>query len=105
MIINHLDKLFVTSDCATIIREMEINHPAAKMIVLAASMQETEIGDGSNYVVCLAGELLSQAAELIQLGLHPSEIVVGYVKAGELVQDYMNGTATGFLPRSSLLFD
>ena len=84
LIINHLDKIFVTSDCATIIKEMEIQHPAAKsethrcyawcahslfqlsvfaVVVMAAHMQETEIGDGSNFVVCLAGELLHQAGK------------------------------------------
>jgi T-complex protein 1 subunit theta len=61
MIINHLERVFVTSDTATIIKELEIEHPAARMIVLAAAMQEQEIGDGSNYVVCLAGELLDKA--------------------------------------------
>lgn len=61
MIINHLERVFVTSDTATIIKELEIEHPAARMIVLAAAMQEQEIGDGSNYVVCLAGELLAKA--------------------------------------------
>lgn len=82
MIINHLDKLFVTSDTATIINEMEIDHPAAKMIVMASQMQEQEIGDGSNFVVCLAGGLLGNAEELLRMGLHPSEVISGYKKAG-----------------------
>jgi len=58
MVINHLDKLFVTSDAATIIRETEVHHPAAKMIAVAAKMQETEAGDGTNLVISLAGELM-----------------------------------------------
>eukprot|EP00455_Lapot_gusevi_P045403 TRINITY_DN5801_c0_g2_i1.p1 TRINITY_DN5801_c0_g2~~TRINITY_DN5801_c0_g2_i1.p1 ORF type:complete len:540 (+),score=224.37 TRINITY_DN5801_c0_g2_i1:86-1705(+) len=78
MVINHLEKLFVTSDAATILREMEIVHPAAKMIVLAAQQQEREIGDGSNLVVVLAGELLNQAEALIRGGVHASEIISGY---------------------------
>lgn len=82
MIINHLGKLFVTSDTATIMKEMEIEHPAAKMLVMASAMQEAEIGDGSNFVISIGGELLSQAEELIHMGLHPSEIVTGYIKAG-----------------------
>jgi T-complex protein 1 subunit theta len=61
MVLNHLDKLFVTSDAATIIRESDINHPAAKMIAMAAKMQENECGDGSNLVLSLAGELMAQA--------------------------------------------
>jgi T-complex protein 1 subunit theta len=61
MVINHLDKLFVTSDAATILRESDINHPAAKMIAMAAKMQESECGDGSNFVISLAGELMAKA--------------------------------------------
>lgn len=83
LIINHIEKIFVTSDCMTILKESEIVHPAAKMVILAASMQETEVGDGSNFVIALAGALLSEAANLIRMGLHPSEIVAGYTKAGK----------------------
>ena len=50
MVINHLDKLFVTSDAATIVKELEIAHPAARLVVLAAQAQEAEIGDGTNLV-------------------------------------------------------
>lgn len=83
LIINHIEKIFVTSDCMTIVNESEIAHPAAKMVVLAANMQEREIGDGSNYVITLAGSLLSLAGDLVKMGLHPSEIVAGYDKAGK----------------------
>lgn len=81
MVINHLNKLFVTHDCATIMRELEVEHPAAKLLVMAAASMQEEIGDGTNFVVTLAGELLSQAESLIRMGLHPSEIISGYVKA------------------------
>jgi T-complex protein 1 subunit theta len=50
MVINHLEKLFVTSDASTIISELEVNHPAAKLIAMAAKAQEAEIGDGTNLV-------------------------------------------------------
>lgn len=83
MVINHLDKLFVTSDAATIIREIEVHHPAAKMIAMAAKMQETEAGDGTNFVISFAGELMTQAEGLIKMGLHPSEILIGYEKASK----------------------
>merc|ERR1719230_946067 len=85
MVINHLDKLFVTSDAATIIKESDVHHPAAKMVAQAAKMQENECGDGSNFVLSLAGELMFQAQSLIQMGLHPSEILIGYEKAAKLV--------------------
>lgn len=78
MIVNHLERLFVTSDAATIIRETEIVHPAAKLLVMASQQQEAEMGDATNLVLILAGELLKQAEPLINMGLHPSEIIQGY---------------------------
>lgn len=87
MVINHLDKLFVTSDAATIIKESDVHHPAAKMVAQAAKMQENECGDGSNLVLSLAGELMFQAQQLIQMGLHPSDILIGYEKAAKLVYE------------------
>lgn len=84
MVINHLDRIFVTSDAATIIRESEVVHPAAKLLVFASQQQEADMGDGTNLVIILAGELLRQAEGLIALGLHPTEIVQGY----ELARDH-----------------
>ena len=60
MVINHLEKLFITSDAATIIRETDVHHPAAKMIAQAAKMQENECGDGTNLLISMAGELMTQ---------------------------------------------
>ncbi len=93
MVINHLDKLFVTSDAATIIRETEVHHPAAKMIAMAAKMQENEAGDGTNFVISLAGELMSQAESLIKMGLHPSEILIGYEKGAKRVLELLEDLA------------
>ena len=81
MVINHLDKLFVTNDAATIVSELEVQHPAAKILVLAGKAQQEEIGDGANLTISFAGELLQNAEELIRMGLHPSEIISGYNKA------------------------
>nr|AAP34647.1 chaperonin-containing TCP-1 theta [Bigelowiella natans] len=94
MIINYLEKLFVTSDAATMMAEMEVQHPAAKLLVLAARMQEREIGDGSNYVLVLAGELLKQARGLLELGLHPSEIIKGYVQAADVAMASLDELVT-----------
>ena len=69
MVINHLEKLFVTSDAATIIRELEIEHPAAKMMVMGSKMMEQEVGDGTNFVIVLCGTLLKEAEDLIRMGL------------------------------------
>ena len=91
MVINHLDKLFVTSDAATVIREVEVHHPAAKMVAMAAKMQENEAGDGTNFVISLAGELMQQAENLLKMGLHPSEILIGYEKGAKFCLEKLEG--------------
>ena len=50
LVVNHLEKIVVTSDCATIVKELEVQHPAAKMLTMASEMQETEYGDNTNFV-------------------------------------------------------
>jgi T-complex protein 1 subunit theta len=67
MVINHLEKLFVTSDAATIIRELEVEHPAAKLMIFASQMQEQEIGDGTNFVIIFSGALLEAAEDLLRM--------------------------------------
>lgn len=87
MIINHLEKLFVTSDAATIIKEMEVQHPTARMVIQASQMMEHEVGDGTNFVILFAGSLLGNAEDLIRLGLKPTEIIDGYEMAALKVLD------------------
>lgn len=89
MVINHIDKLYVTSDAATIIRELEIAHPAANMIMMACKQQEEEMGDAANLCCVFAGELLFGATYLLRMGLHISEIVKGYEKAGKKALEIM----------------
>ncbi len=67
--------MFVTSDAATILKELEVAHPAANMIVMASKNQEEEIGDGSNLCVVFAGEILFLATGLLRMGMHVSDIV------------------------------
>uniref|UniRef100_A0A8C5FUA1 T-complex protein 1 subunit theta n=1 Tax=Gadus morhua TaxID=8049 RepID=A0A8C5FUA1_GADMO len=91
MVINHLEKLFVTNDAATILRELEVQHPAAKMVVMASHMQEQEVGDGTNFVLVFAGALMELAEELLRMGLSVSEVIEGYEiachKALEILPD------------------
>ena len=89
MVINYLEKLFITSDAATIIKETDVHHPAAKMIAQAAKMQENEAGDGTNLLISLAGELMTQAEGLIKMGLHPSEILIGYEKGAKKTMEIL----------------
>ena len=81
LVINHLEKIIVTSDCASIMKELEVQHPAAKILVMASEMQETEFGDNTNFVISFGGELLNLAEDLLRQGLHTSEIVEGYLRA------------------------
>ncbi|KAK7605393.1 hypothetical protein V9T40_007251 [Parthenolecanium corni] len=83
IIINHIEKLFVTNDAATIIKELEVEHPAAKIIILASQMQEQEVGDGTNFIIILAGALLHEAEDMLRMGLTPTEIALGYELAVE----------------------
>mmetsp|Transcript_767 Transcript_767/g.1569 ORF Transcript_767/g.1569 Transcript_767/m.1569 type:complete len:553 (+) Transcript_767:108-1766(+) len=90
LVVNHLGKIIVTSDCATIVKALEIEHPAAKMLQLAAEAQDFECGDGTNLVVSFAGELLAQTEDLFRMGLHPSDAVAGFSKAADkLLEDFL----------------
>jgi len=95
MIINHLDKLFVTNDAATIIRELEVEHPAAKLLVLASQQQEHEVGDGTNFVIIFAGALLQKAEGLLQMGLSPAEVLGGFEKAVDKALEILPELACG----------
>lgn len=81
IVINHLQKMILTSDAAAILRELDVVHPAAKLIVMASQQQEAEMGDATNMVIVLAGEMLKKAEELIRMGLKTSDIVQGYERA------------------------
>jgi len=78
MVINHLEKIFVTNDAATMLKELEVEHPAAKMLVFASKMQEQEAGDGTNWVLMFAGALLEHSEQLLKMGLSVPEIVDGF---------------------------
>lgn len=98
LIINHLGRLFVTSDAATIIREVEVVHPAAKLLVMASQAQESEMGDSTNMVIILAGELLKKSENLLVMGLHPSEVIKGYELACVKALAELENLSTSSLP-------
>ena len=91
IVINHLQKMILTSDAATILRELEVVHPAAKLVVMASQQQEAEMGDATNMVIVFAGELLKKAEELLRMGLKTSDIVLGYEKAQEAALKILEG--------------
>ncbi|MEM3046991.1 MAG: TCP-1/cpn60 chaperonin family protein, partial [Candidatus Bathyarchaeia archaeon] len=90
MLVDSLGDVTITNDGATILKEMDIQHPAGKMMTEIAKAQDSEVGDGTTSVVVLAGELLSKAQELIDQKVHPTVIVDGYKKAAEQALKYMN---------------
>ncbi|MCE4616999.1 MAG: TCP-1/cpn60 chaperonin family protein [Desulfurococcales archaeon] len=81
MLVDSLGDITITNDGATILDKMDIQHPAAKMIVQISKGQDEEAGDGTKTAVILAGELLKQAELLLEKGIHPTLIISGYKKA------------------------
>jgi archaeal chaperonin len=90
MLVDSMGEVIVTNDGVTILKEMQIEHPAAKMIVEVAKTQEEEVGDGTTTAVVLAGELLKNAEELIEKNIHPTIITKGYRMAAEKAQEILN---------------
>jgi thermosome len=83
MLIDSLGDITITNDGATILDEIDVQHPAAKMMIEVAKTQDDEVGDGTTTAVILAGELLKKAGDLLDQEIHPSIIITGYQKAAE----------------------
>ncbi len=81
MLVDSFGDIVITNDGATILKEMDVEHPVAKMMVEVAKAQDEEVGDGTTTSVVLAGELLAKAEELIEKEVHPTIIIEGYRKA------------------------
>ncbi|MEK6891031.1 MAG: thermosome subunit alpha [Nanoarchaeota archaeon] len=93
MLVDSVGNVIVTNDGVTILREMEIEHPAAKMIVEIAKTQENEVGDGTTTAVMLAGKLLENAEKLLDKKIHPTVITKGYQMAAEKSMEILNALA------------
>jgi len=87
MLVSDAGDVVITNDGATILDEMDIEHPAADMIVDVAQTQEDEIGDGTTTAAILAGQLLAQAENLFEDDVHATTVVEGYHEAAELAHD------------------
>ncbi len=81
MLVDSMGDVVITNDGVTILKEIEVEHPAAKMVVEVAKTQDSECGDGTTTAVILAGELLKNAEELLEKGVHPTAISNGYRRA------------------------
>jgi len=93
MLVDSMGDVVVTNDGVTILDEMSVDHPAAKMIVEVAKTQENEVGDGTTTAVVLTGELLKNAENLLEKNVHPTMIAKGYRLAAEKAQEILNDIA------------
>lgn len=93
MLVDSIGDVTITNDGATILKEMEIEHPAAKMIVEVAKTQEDEVGDGTTTAVIITGELLKKAEQLLDQDIHPTMIVRGYRLARNKSLEFLNEIA------------
>lgn len=93
MLVDSIGDIIVSNDGATILKEMDVDHPTAKMIVEVAKSQDTAVGDGTTSAVILAGELLKQAESLLEQGVHSTVIANGYRLAVNEVKKILSETA------------
>ncbi len=94
MLVDSLGDVVITNDGVTILKEIDIEHPAAKMLVEVAKTQDEEAGDGTTTAVILAGELLKKAEDLIDMNIHPTVIASGYRLASVKARDILEKIAT-----------
>jgi len=100
MLVSPTGEIIVTNDGVTILEEMQIEHPAAKMMVDIARTQDSEVGDGTTSVVMIAGKLLENAERLLDQKIHPTIIAKGYKIAAEKCQEILNEIALRITPEN-----
>ena len=93
MLVDSLGDITITNDGAAILNEMDVEHPAAKMMVEIAKTQDDMVGDGTTTTVILAGELLKKAEDLLDQNIHPTILVSGYRKASQKAIETINKTS------------
>ncbi|MBW9141639.1 MAG: TCP-1/cpn60 chaperonin family protein [Candidatus Aramenus sp.] len=98
MLISSTQDVVVTNDGATIVKEMDVDHPAAKLVVETAKVQDSEVGDGTTSAVVFTGFLLEQAEKLLDQKVHPNTIIEGYRKAEALALSLSKEIATQVNP-------
>src|SRR5882762_10077411 len=100
MLVDSLGDVTITNDGATILKEIDVQHPAAKMLEEISKATDNEVGDGTTSAVVLAGALLDNAESLIDKGVHPTVVVDGYMKALEKAEQVLEKIAEKVDPTS-----
>ena len=93
MLVDGLGDVTITNDGATILKEIDMQHPAGKMMVEVAKTTDNEVGDGTTTSVVLSGALLEKAQELIDKEVHPTMVIDGYARAAEQALDILKKIA------------
>lgn len=99
MLVDQFGDVVITNDGATILKEIDVQHPAAKMIVEVSKTQDEEVGDGTTTSVILTGELLKRAEKLLDQKIHPTIITEGYRKAAQKALEVLDSIATKVSPK------
>merc|ERR1711915_574615 len=94
MIVDDVGDVTVTNDGATILKLLEVEHPAARVLVELAKLQDEEVGDGTTSVVIIAAELLKSADDLVKQKIHPTTIIAGYKLACKEACRYIQNNLT-----------
>jgi thermosome len=105
MLVDSLGDVTITNDGATILKEIDVQHPAAKMLVEISKTTDSEVGDGTTSAVVFAGGLLENAESLLTQGVHPTVIVDGYRKASKKALQYLKEISEDVTPNDKLILN
>ncbi len=105
MLVSDLGDIVITNDGATILEEMNVEHPAAKIMVEIAKTQDKEVGDGTTTAVMIAGNLLKKAGELLDQNIHPSTVIKGYTMASKKAIDSLDSISSPVTTKDTALLE
>ena len=94
MLVDSVGEITISNDGATILKNLEVQHPAAKVLVELANLQDQEVGDGTTSVILFAAELLKRGNELVKNKLHPTTVISGYKMALKMGLNYLKDHLT-----------
>ena len=105
MLVDSMGDITITNDGATMLRDMDVQHPAAKMVIEVSKAVDGEVGDGTTSSVVLTGALLAGAEELMDRGIHPMVIVNGYRKAAQQAKRILDKISVSVAPTDKVVLN